>query len=26
VSGGLLQRLYAGERPREQRHYELEDF
>ena len=26
VCGGLLQRLYAGERPREQRHYELEDF
>jgi hypothetical protein len=26
VSGGLLQRLYAGDRPREQRHYELEDF
>jgi hypothetical protein len=26
VCGGLLQRLYASERPREQRHYELEDF
>ena len=26
VCGGLLQRLYAGERPHEQRHYELEDF
>lgn len=26
VAGGLLQRLYEGERPREQKHYELEDF
>jgi hypothetical protein len=25
VGGGLLQRLYAGERPREQKHYELDD-
>ncbi len=25
VAGGLLQRLYAGERPREQKHYEVED-
>ena len=26
VAGGLLQRLYEGDRPREQKHYELEDF
>ena len=25
VSGGLLQRLYAGDRPREQKHYEWEE-
>jgi hypothetical protein len=25
VAGGLLQRLYAGDRPREQKHYEWED-
>jgi hypothetical protein len=25
IAGGLLQRLYEGDRPREQKHYELED-